>query len=1080
MAPSTITDLSLATSTYLGGSGTDEGNAVAIQPDGSILVGGVFSALPTATPTPPTNYTLLGAATNASGSLLHFNTDGTDLQAITRLGNSVDDVDVNRNNGQIAVVGDFGLAMLSADGSTVLWSQSGGGIGDGGSAVYSKGRRVSVGSDGTVAAVFNGFAYLFDASGNSLGAPLNFRDNGVLVGGGLYGNRAEDIVVDGTSKQVMVAGWSQTSANAQSPWIHTYDYDSASLITDWNSQEVWRNYRWWASALNNTGLLADSRIKRISQGEDGAFYFVGNTDGGNTVFQRNPKYLDASNNRGADVIGTTVSNVQIDRWNNGAGASVGAFGYFARVNAGNGELPVAQFQYSSAGVNQAKSFRIEAITADASGNTYIGGQSSDQMPERASLTINGNAIGPRVASETSLIGVANDFASRVQLGSFTATGGAPGTITALASGGGRLVILGNTDGDIVTISPLDGTRDGNDVFLAVTSAPAPPSPGFTVIPTTALTVTEAGSTAGFTIVLTSQPTSDVRLTITSGDTGEVTVSNGALTFSSGNWNTPQAVTLNGVDDSFEDGNQTTTVTISVDDANSDDAFDGLADKTLNITTQDDDTPGFSISKFDIIISETGSDDFVLRLNAAPTSNVVFNIVSSDTGEVTASPNTVTFNSSNWNIGQTISLNGVADGVVDGSETSTITVSVNDAQSDNAFDTLANQVIAVTTTDVDQPLPPPVDPGTPPGEPGTPPEEPETPPLPGEPGDLNNGDPGATPQLIPQANQLIAISGGNTPLKATLTGRQAGEVGTMIMVVVDDAQGTVAGKLPGEHGYQTAALQRAITVLSGLEAGEFDNLGFERILNIVPGQFLQFGLIQGGTLDDLRRVGEGQVTWALGAANGHAQSAVQISRLSSSLSTLGFRLPGGNFDDFTLQLSLEDADAPIGSQLQGTFPESELIDLTGIPEPTVNATIEVFREADYDNTVSFFAIENPQGAVRDPITGNLINPGEGGYLQAALANRVDVNVTGHNGQITSYTAEIATGTILSTFLVVNGTVEALLDNDTSNDPVVYFNHIAANSDGKDHVRLLGNNLFGYEDLPGGGDADFDDVIVKVSF
>jgi hypothetical protein len=968
MAPSTITDLSLATSTYLGGSGTDEGNAVAIQPDGSILVGGVFSALPTATPTPPTNYTLLGAATNAPGSLLHFNTDGTELQAITRLGNSVDDVDVNRNNGQITVVGDFGLAMLSADGSTVLWSQSGGGIGDGGSAVYSKGRRVSVGSDGTVAAIFNGFAYLFDASGNSLGAPLNFRDNGVLVGGGLYGNRAEDIVVDGTSKQVMVAGWSQTSANAQSPWIHTYDYDSASLITDWNSQEVWRNYRWWASALNNTGLLADSRIKRISQGEDGAFYFVGNTDGGNTVFQRNPKYLDASNNRGADVIGTTVNNVQIDRWNNGAGASVGAFGYFARVNAGNGELPVAQFQYSSAGVNQARSFRIEAITADASGNTYIGGQSSDQMPERASLTINGNAVGPRVASETSLIGVANDFASRVQLGSFTATGGAPGTITALASGGGRLVILGNTDGDIVTVSPLDGTRDGNDVFLAVTGAPAPPSPGFTVIPTTALTVTEAGSTAGFTIVLTSQPTTDVRLIITSGDTGEVTVSNGALTFSSGNWNTPQAVTLNGVDDSFEDGNQTTTVTISVDDANSDDAFDALV----------------------------------------------------------------------------------------------------------------NQVIAVTTIDVDQPLPPPVDPGTPPGEPGTPPEEPETPPLPGEPGDLNDGDPGATPQLIPQANQLIAISGGNTPLKATLTGRQAGEIGTMIMVVVDDAQGTVAGKLPGEHGYQPAALQRAITVLSGLEAGEFDNLGFERILNIVPGQFLQFGLIQGGTLDDLRRGGEGQVIWALGAANGDAQSAVQASRLSSSLSTLGFRLPGGNFDDFTLQLSLDDADAPIGSQLQGRFPESELIDLTGIPEPTVNATIEVFREADYDNTVSFFAIENPQGAVRDPITGNLINPGEGGYLQAALANRVDVNVTGQNGQTTTYTAEIATGTILSTFLVVNGTVEALLDNDTSNDPVVYFNHIAANSDGKDHVRLLGNNLFGYEDLPGGGDADFDDVIVKVSF
>lgn len=263
MAPATITDLSLATSTYLGGSGTDEGNAVAIQPNGSILVGGLFSALPT----PTTNRTLLGAAANAPGSLLHFNNDGTQLQAITRLGNSVDDVDVNRNNGQIAVVGEFGLAMLSADGSTVLWSKSGGGIGDSGWAVYSQGRRVSVGSDGTVAANFNGYVYLFDANGNSLGPRLRFQaGTGSLVTGGLFNNRVEDLVVDGVNKQIMVAGWSQTSANAQTPWIYTLRYDGANYGT-----EVWRDYRWWASALQGTSLLADSRIKRISQGEDGAF-----------------------------------------------------------------------------------------------------------------------------------------------------------------------------------------------------------------------------------------------------------------------------------------------------------------------------------------------------------------------------------------------------------------------------------------------------------------------------------------------------------------------------------------------------------------------------------------------------------------------------------------------------------------------------------------------------------------------------------------------------------------------------------------------------------------------------------------
>ncbi len=46
--------------------------------------------------------------------------------------------------------------------------------------------------------------------------------------------------------------------------------------------------------------------------------------------------------------------------------------------------------------------------------------------------------------------------------------------------------------------------------------------------------------------------------------------------------------------------------------------------------------------------------------------------------------------------------------------------------------------------------------------------------------------------------------------------------------------------------------------------------------------------------------------------------------------------------------------------------------------------------------------------------------------------------------------------------------------------VFFPFLGANSDGADHVMMLGDNLFGFEDLPGGGDRDFNDIIVKVDF
>lgn len=127
---------------------------------------------------------------------------------------------------------------------------------------------------------------------------------------------------------------------------------------------------------------------------------------------------------------------------------------------------------------------------------------------------------------------------------------------------------------------------GNDVVLTFLQR----LPGFTVTPgSVAPTVTEAGSTETFTVVLDTQPASNVVINVRSGDVTEATVDKTALTFTSANWNTPQTVNVNGVNDSNVDGNQTTMVTLSVDDPASDNAYDSLADKTLDVVTIDDDT-----------------------------------------------------------------------------------------------------------------------------------------------------------------------------------------------------------------------------------------------------------------------------------------------------------------------------------------------------------------------------------------------------------------------------------------------------------------------------------------------------------
>ncbi|WP_224096210.1 DUF4114 domain-containing protein [Nostoc sp. MS1] len=52
------------------------------------------------------------------------------------------------------------------------------------------------------------------------------------------------------------------------------------------------------------------------------------------------------------------------------------------------------------------------------------------------------------------------------------------------------------------------------------------------------------------------------------------------------------------------------------------------------------------------------------------------------------------------------------------------------------------------------------------------------------------------------------------------------------------------------------------------------------------------------------------------------------------------------------------------------------------------------------------------------------------------------------------------------------------NQGSNPPLAYFFNTATNPDGKSHVKVISPSEYGFEDTYGGGDQDFDDLIVKL--
>lgn len=194
---------------------------------------------------------------------------------------------------------------------------------------------------------------------------------------------------------------------------------------------------------------------------------------------------------------------------------------------------------------------------------------------------------------------------------------------------------------LVDISNVTNGQEDGVQQASVTITDGVASGDFVVVESTgSTTVTEAvgaSNTDTFTVVLDSQPTTDVVINIVSADTGEATVSPASLTFNNGDWNSPKQVTVTGVDESADDGNQSVNITISVDDGNSDDAFDAAANQQVSVTVVDDDDPvvsGCAASSTDNINAQIDNHVFSSNDDCVATTSIVTPLAAGSAGDVT--------------------------------------------------------------------------------------------------------------------------------------------------------------------------------------------------------------------------------------------------------------------------------------------------------------------------------------------------------------------------------------------------------------------------------------------------------------
>ncbi|WP_235531131.1 MULTISPECIES: fibronectin type III domain-containing protein [unclassified Nocardioides] len=173
--------------------------------------------------------------------------------------------------------------------------------------------------------------------------------------------------------------------------------------------------------------------------------------------------------------------------------------------------------------------------------------------------------------------------------------------------------------------------------------------------TTALQVTEGGDNT-FQVTLDPVVQADTVITVSSSNPlaastdPTVTIPMGS---SSAN------VTIDGVPD-LNLTNESVTITLQY----------GTQTKQVTVTVNDDDTQAIVVDDSTVTVTEGGSQIVGVSLAFKPTGTVTVNVGSDDTDTATVSPSFVTFTPGNYNVPQSVTINGVAAGLAAISLTST--------------------------------------------------------------------------------------------------------------------------------------------------------------------------------------------------------------------------------------------------------------------------------------------------------------------------------------------------------------------------------------------------------------------------
>ena len=181
---------------------------------------------------------------------------------------------------------------------------------------------------------------------------------------------------------------------------------------------------------------------------------------------------------------------------------------------------------------------------------------------------------------------------------------------------------------------------------------------------------------------------------------------------------------------------------------------------------------------------------------------------------------------------------------------------------------------------------------------------------------------------------------------------------------------------------------------------------------------------------------------------------------------------------SIELNLNNSAPGLNALISCDQSFAPILNTTALADNLLTGSLSYNREASFNSTVGFYQVLDRNGSLYDSLTNRTLDPtallstDQARYRELALseANRASAldRIATTNRALAQKDYSVVGGVYYVPFAIVASTQQT------------YFAFAAANTDGVNHFKMMGANVFGLEDMHGGGDRDYNDLLVGVNF